>query len=231
MDELLKELERTGNLTTNVTFFDVATALFLSFALSLVIGWVYRATHKGVSYSQQYVHTLVMMGTIVSLIMLIIGSNVARAFALVGALSIIRFRNAMKETRDVGFIFLVMAVGMAVGTRFYLLAIFATAALSAFVLFMTRFSLFAKEITERVLRVRFPVDRDFETAFELPFKAHLDEYRVISLETVRAGVLQEVVLSVVLKRSTTPTALLEALRAVNDNNKVTLVIGQQSVDL
>lgn len=231
MDELLKELERTGNLTTNVTFFDVATALFLSFALSLVIGWVYRATHKGVSYSQQYVHTLVMMGTIVSLIMLIIGSNVARAFALVGALSIIRFRNAMKETRDVGFIFLVMAVGMAVGTRFYLLAIFATAALSAFVIFMTRFSLFAKEITERVLRVRFPVDRDFETAFEVPFKAHLDEYRVISLETVRAGVLQEVVLSVVLKRSTTPTALLEALRAVNDNNKVTLVIGQQSVDL
>lgn len=231
MDELLKELERTGNLTSNVSFFDVATALFLSFALSLVIGWVYRATHKGVSYSQQYVHTLVMMGTIVSLIMLIIGSNVARAFALVGALSIIRFRNAMKETRDVGFIFLVMAVGMAVGTRFYLLAIFATAALSAFVLFMTRFSLFAKEITERVLRVRFPVDRDFETAFEVPFRAHLDEYRVISLETVRAGVLQEVVLSVVLKRSTTPTALLEALRAVNDNNKVTLVIGQQSVDL
>jgi hypothetical protein len=231
MDELLKELERTGNLTSNVTFFDVFTALFLSFALSLVIGWVYRATHRGVSYSQQYVHTLVMMGTVVSLIMLIIGSNVARAFALVGALSIIRFRNAMKETRDVGFIFLVMAVGMAVGTRFYLLAIFATAALSAFVLLMTRFSMFAKEISERILRVRFPVDRDFETAFEGPFRAHLDEYRVISLETVRAGVLQEVVLSVVLKRSTTPSALLEALRAVNDNNKVTLVIGQQSVDL
>jgi hypothetical protein len=163
--------------------------------------------------------------------MLIIGSNVARAFALVGALSIIRFRNAMKETRDVGFIFLVMSVGMAVGTRFYLLAIFATAALAAFILVMTRFNMFAKEITERILRIRFPVDRDFETAFEGPFRAHLDEYRVISLETVRAGVLQEVVLSVVLKRSTTPTALLEALRTINDNNKVTLVIGQQSVDL
>ena len=49
--------------------------------------------------------------------MLIIGSNIARAFALVGALSIIRFRNAMKETRDVGFIFLIMAIGMAVGTE------------------------------------------------------------------------------------------------------------------
>ncbi len=231
MDELLKELERTGNLTSSITFFDVATALILSFVLSLVIGWVYRATHKGVSYSQQYVHTLVLMGTVVSLIMLIIGSNVARAFALVGALSIIRFRNAMKETRDVGFIFMVMALGMAVGTRFYLLAIFATAALSAFVIILSRFNLFAKEITERMLRIRFPVDRDYETAFEAPFQTHLEEYRVISIETVRAGVLQEVVLSVVLKSSTTPSALLEALRAVNDNNKVTLVIGQQAVDL
>lgn len=231
MDELLKELERTGNLTSSITFFDVATALILSFVLSLVIGWVYRATHKGVSYSQQYVHTLVLMGTVVSLIMLIIGSNVARAFALVGALSIIRFRNAMKETRDVGFIFLVMALGMAVGTRFYLLAIFATAALSAFVIILSRFNLFAKEITERMLRIRFPVDRDYESAFEAPFQTHLEEYRVISVETVRAGVLQEVVLSVVLKSSTTPSALLEAIRAVNDNNKVTLVIGQQAVDL
>lgn len=231
MDELLKELERTGNLTSNVSFFDVASALFLSFALSLVLGWVYRATHKGVSYSQQYVQTLVMMGTVVSLIMLIIGSNVARAFALVGALSIIRFRNAMKETRDVGFIFLVMAIGMAVGTRFYLLSIYATATLSAFMIALTRFNMFAKEITERILRVQFPVDRDYERALEGPFREHLEQHRVISLETVRAGVLQEVVLSVVLKKSSTPTALLEAVRGCNDNNKVTLIIGQQAVDL
>ncbi len=231
MDELLKELERTGNLTSSITFFDVATALLLSFVLSLAIAWIYRATHKGVSYSQQYVHTLVMMGTIVSLIMLIIGSNVARAFALVGALSIIRFRNAMKETRDVGFIFLAMAIGMAVGTRFYLLAIFATAALSAFIVALSRFNLFAKEITERILRIRFPVDRNYEQAFEEPLRRFLDEYRVISVETVRAGVLQELVLSVVLKKDAQPGLLLEALRACNDNNKVTLVIGQQAVDL
>ncbi|HEU4584028.1 MAG TPA: DUF4956 domain-containing protein [Polyangiaceae bacterium] len=231
MDELLKDLERTGHLTSSISFFDVTAALCLSFALSLVIAWIYRATHHGVSYSQQYVHTLVLMGTVVALIMLIIGSNVARAFALVGALSIIRFRNAMKETRDVGFIFLVMALGMAVGTRFYLLAIYATAMLSAFLVALTRFNMFAKDVTERILRVQFPVDRDYERAFEVPFRAHLEQHRVISVETVRAGVLQEVVLSVVLKRSSSPSALLEAVRACNDNNKVSLIIGQQAVDL
>lgn len=231
MDELLKELERSGNLTTNITFIDVATALGLSFLLSLVIAWVYRYTHKGVSYSQQYVHTLVLMGTVVSLIMLIIGSNVARAFALVGALSIIRFRNAMKETRDVGFIFLSMAIGMAVGTRFFLLGTFATFVLCAIVIILARFDMFSKEVTERILRIRFPADRNYETAFEIPFRAHLAEYRVISVETVRGGELQELVCSVVLKKGTTGGALLESLRAYNDNNKVTLVVGQQEVDL
>lgn len=231
MDELIKEMERSGDLSTNITFFDVALALFLSFALSLIVAAVYRYTHKGVSYSQQYVQTLVIMGTVVSLIMLIIGSNIARAFALVGALSIIRFRNAVKETRDVGFIFLAMAIGMAVGTRFFLLAAFATAALSLFIVVMSKFDFFAKTVNERILRVRFPIDRDFEEAFEEVFREHLDEYNVISLETVRAGVLQEVVYSVVLKRGKNPKALLEAIRAKNDNNKVTLVVGQQEVDV
>ncbi len=231
MDELLKELERTGDLSGTFTFLDIALVLFLSFTLSLLIAWIYRFTHRGVSYSQGYVHTLVIMGTVVSLIMLIIGSNIARAFALVGALSIIRFRNAMKETRDVGFIFLVMAIGMAVGTRFYLLAIFATATLSAFVVALFKFNMFAKEVRERILRIQLPVDRDHEHAFEDPFRKYLDEYRIISLETVRAGVLQEVVYSVVLKKRVRPNQLIEAVRAHNDNQKVTLVLGQQEVDI
>jgi len=231
MDELLKELERTGDLTGTFTFLDIVLVLVLSFILSLIVGWVYRYTHRGVSYSQSYVQTLVIMGTVVSMIMLIIGSNIARAFALVGALSIIRFRNAMKETRDVGFIFLVMAVGMAVGTRFYLLAIFATTLLSAFVVSLSKFNMFAKEVRERILRIQLPIDRDHETALEEPFRQYLDEFRIISLETVRAGVLQEVVYSVVLKKRANPKELIEAIRKRNDNQKVTLILGQQEVDI
>jgi hypothetical protein len=75
------------------------------------------------------------------------------------------------------------------------------------------------------------VDRDHEKAFEEPFRKHLDEYRIISVETVRAGVLQEVVYSVVLKKKARPQELLEDIRARNDNQKVTLVLGQQEIDI
>ncbi|MER5837495.1 DUF4956 domain-containing protein, partial [Streptomyces sp. NPDC002130] len=90
---------------------DVVVAMALSFVLSTLIGYVYRYTHRNVSYSQTYVQTLVIVGMVVALIMLVVGSNLARAFSLVGALSVVRFRNAVKETRDVGFIFLAMAIG------------------------------------------------------------------------------------------------------------------------
>ncbi|MDJ0766755.1 MAG: DUF4956 domain-containing protein [Myxococcota bacterium] len=231
MDELLKDVEKFGDLTGAFTLMDIAIVLFLSFALTLLVGFTYRYTHRGVSYSQSYVHTLVIMGTVVAVIMLIIGSNIARAFALVGALSIVRFRNAMKETRDIGFIFLSMAIGMAVGTRFYFLAIFSSVVLCAFAIVLYKFNFFAKEVRERILRIQLPIDRDHDEALVDPFRAYLDEHRLISVETVRAGVLQEVIYSVVLKKKASPRELLEAIRKKNDNQKVTLVLGQQEIDI
>jgi hypothetical protein len=231
MDEFLKELEQAGDLSGNLTFLDVTFVLVLSFTLALGIAFIYRFTHRGVSYSQGYAHTLVIMTTVVAMIMLIIGSNIARAFALVGALSVIRFRNAMKETRDVGFIFLGMAVGMAVGTRFYLLALFSTTLLSAFIVALYKFNMFAKEIRERILRVQIPADQDHEAVLEEPFLKFLDEQRIISIETVRAGALNEVVYSVVMKRNASPQSLLEAIRARNGNQKATLILGQQEIDI
>ncbi len=231
MDELIKEMERFKDMTSAFTLADVAIVTFLSFVLSMVCAWIYRSTHRGTSYAQSFAQTLVIMGMVTAFIMLIIGSNIARAFSLVGALSVIRFRNAVKETRDVGFMFLVMAIGMACGTRFYLLAIFATAVFAAVLTLMFKLDLFSKRVAERILRLRLPADRDPEPTLEPVFRDWLAETRLVAIETVAGGTLQELVYTVVLKPTTAPQAFLEALRAATDNNKVVLVIGQQEVDL
>lgn len=231
MNDFIQQLQGSGDLSANINLTDVTLVLVVSFALTMTIGWVYRVTHRGVSYSQSYVHTLVILGMVVSLIMLVIGSSIARAFTLVGALSIIRFRNAMKETRDVGFVFMAMAVGMAVGVRFYLLAVFATVLICAFILGLYKFNMFSKDVRERILRVQLPVDYNHERTLADTFKDHADEHHIIALETVRAGTLNEVVYSVVLKRKTSAQAFLDAIRLRNENNKVTLILGQQEVDI
>jgi uncharacterized membrane protein YhiD involved in acid resistance len=149
------------DLTSEFAVMDMVLVMVLSFALSAFIGWVYKITHRGTSYTQSFVFTLVLNGMIVALVMLIVGSDIARAFSLVGALSIIRFRNAVKETRDVGFIFFTMAIGMAVGTRFYLLAVIGTIFISPVILLMTRHNWFAREMSSHILHIQVPNGTEF----------------------------------------------------------------------
>ena len=231
MGELTKGLERFGDQTSTFTLLDVAAVFALSLVLSLLIGWVYRSTHRGVSYSQTYVHTLVMFSVVVAFVMLIIGSNIARAFTLVGALSIVRFRHAVKEPRDIGFVFTAMAVGMACGTRFYALATFAAVAMVGTVLMLHKLNLFAKVLRERILIVRVPVGTDYEKTFAPVFHDFLEEYNLISMETVGEASYQEAVYSVVLKPSREPNRFLDAVREVNGHMKASLVLGQQEIDL
>ena len=90
--------------------------IFFSFLLCLVIGAVYRHTHKSLSYPQSFVHTLVIAGVVITVVMMVIGNSIAIALGIFGAFSLIRFRTAIKEPRDVAFLFFALAVGMAVGT-------------------------------------------------------------------------------------------------------------------
>jgi hypothetical protein len=231
MDELITELERFKDLTSAFTLTDIGLVLALSFILSLTVGSIYKGTHRGTSYSQSFAQTLVLMSMVTALIMLIIGSNIARAFSLIGALSVIRFRNAVKETRDVGFMFLAMAIGMACGTRFYMLATIATAILGAVLMLMYKLDFFSRRVAERILRIRLPAGTSYEDKLEPVFQRFLSDFRLVSVESVAGGTLEELVYSVVLRKDGDSQALLTGVRDVNGNNKVVLVVGQQEVDL
>ena len=115
---------------------EVLINLTLSFILGVAISLVYKKTHKGLSYSQSFVLTNIFLAVIVSMVIMIIGNNLARAFALVGALSIIRFRTVVKDTKDTAFIFWSLAVGMASGTSSYFLAVSGTIIISIIALIL-----------------------------------------------------------------------------------------------
>ncbi|MFI6579185.1 DUF4956 domain-containing protein [Nocardiopsis sp. NPDC050513] len=211
---------------------DVVLALSLAFLTSLVVAWTYRSTHRNISYSQSYVHTLVILGMLIALIMLVVGSNIARAFALVGALSVVRFRNAIKETRDVGFIFLVMGVGMACGTRFYTLAVIATLVICAVILLMHRFNWFALNVQRQVVKVQVPADGvDHEPAIDDVLVRYTDEYELISTETVRGGALLELAYTARLKKGVRAGDVIDRLRAINAGQKATVLTGYDQTDL
>jgi hypothetical protein len=219
------------DLSGNFSVGDIFLTLVTSLALSMLIAYVYRATHKGVSYSQSFVQTLVILSMVVAVVMLVIGSNLARAFSLVGALSIVRFRNAVKETRDVGFVFFVMIIGMAAGTRFYVLAAVAATTICLVILIMVKFNLFALNNVSQILKIQVANDANVEGMFDDVFLQYTKESDLISIDTVRSGTLTELIYSVVVKRDSARQEFISAIRARTGNERVSLITGYDTTDL
>lgn len=229
MDQLINEMLRGPALGSGFELWEALIALTLSFGLCLLVAYFYRQTHNGLSYSVSFVHTMIIMGVTISIIMLIIGSNIARAFALVGALSIIRFRNAVKESRDVAFIFVTMAIGMAAGTRFYLAAVVFTLFVCAMVYFLSRFNIGAIASREMLLRVHVPADADYHAMFRDAFYEMVREHSLLSVETIRDGDELELVYALQLRRPGDEGTFIERMRTLAGGRRVTLLTGQEGV--
>ncbi|MHC4525970.1 MAG: DUF4956 domain-containing protein, partial [Planctomycetota bacterium] len=104
------------NMSTNNTDFSIQSvllSLLLAFILGQVLAWLYYFTHTGLSYSRSFVQSLILITVIVAMVMSTISGSFVMAVGLMGALSIIRFRNIIKDTRDIAFIFSALVIGMA----------------------------------------------------------------------------------------------------------------------
>ena len=109
---------------TEFAFVDFAIAMALSFALGLFIFWVYKKTYNGVMYSASFGLSLMAMSMITTLVILAVTSNVVLSLGMVGALSIVRFRTAIKEPMDIAYLFWAIAVGIVLGAGLIPLAVF-----------------------------------------------------------------------------------------------------------
>ena len=104
----------------------VCFAMLVAFICSIIIYAVYRFFYKGVSYSENFGTLLILLTMVTAFVIICISSNLVLSLGMVGALSIVRFRAAVKEPLDVGFLFLAIAAGLTAGARLYMIAILGT---------------------------------------------------------------------------------------------------------
>ncbi len=119
----------------------ILLCLLLAFSIGHVIGWVYMWTHTGLSYSQMFTSSLLVMPVIVALVMLLMAGNIIIAFGLFAVFAVVRFRNVLKDTRDTSFILWAIVEGMSVGTMRFSTAIVGCIAVALVFLYM-RFTSF-----------------------------------------------------------------------------------------
>jgi hypothetical protein len=230
MDQLIQESLRDFNVVSPITNIELIFSLITAAILNFLLAKAYIQTHGGYSYSKSFVHTMILVGIIISLIMVIIGSNIARAFALVGAMSIIRFRNPVKDSRDLVFIFAAIAIGMASGTGFYIFAIIFTF-FFIIVLLALRWSGFG-DLARKNYVLKLRIDEAGKAAIAQVCEANCNQFSLVSLDRLsQESGLEDVVYEVELRNSVSYDQFIQQLQQQANPQAVTLLVGESNVNV
>lgn len=207
----------------------ILVRIAIAAGLGVALAIVYRRTHKGLSYSQSFTQTIVYITLIVALVMLTVRNSLATAFTLVGALSIIRFRTVVKDTRDTAFVFAALAVGMATGLGYLDLAAIGAGAtgLLAFALHATDFG--AIHRSDFVLRFVFDRAGD-SAAYRQTLERFARRSHLLQAEPAGDGNSLRLAYDVVLQRGQRAEDLAAALGATNGVTEVVLLVGKSDVE-
>ena len=209
---------------------EVIGAMCLSFVLNMLIGALYKHTYKGTRYSQDYVHTLVIIGTVTTILIMVVNGNGAVAFGMFAAFSMIRFRRNLGQSRDLAFVFFAMATGMGVGAREYPIVLVTTLIVGGAIFFISKQDAFAPRRASQQLRIRVNNDVDFSVAFEEIFEKFTDAIEMISVESVQAGMMSELRYGLVLKNGVQVSDFMEEVQIACGNNRAILTTTQRDLD-
>lgn len=204
--------------------------LVLAFVLSLIVAMVYRNTHKGLSYSQSFTFSLVMIGLLITVIITAIGTSVAAALGVFGAFSIIRFRTAIKDPKDVSFILLVMAIGLAVGTGNYILAVIATIFLIAVIYYLSRINFGSIRKYDYVLNCSARADVFSNEKMREIFKEFLRHDNLLNVVSRDNGQLLEYSFNIKFIRSEDMEKFASRLNALEGMNDVDIVSAKNDIE-
>jgi uncharacterized membrane protein YhiD involved in acid resistance len=205
-------------------------AMLLAFALSMVVAWTYILTYQGLSYSRGFVQTLAIGGTISALVMLAIGDDIARGIGLVGALTVIRFRSTLKDTRDLMFVFTSLAVGVACGVQAFSVAVVGTLTFVAGWFFLAWSNFGSRQQFNAVLRLHLPSNPFQQKAFQEVLARYCRSSVLINLRDVGTE-SQEHAYHVKLSDPATKGKFVAELTAVPGLVGITLLMQDTAIEV
>jgi uncharacterized membrane protein YhiD involved in acid resistance len=168
----------------SITAKDVIGNVLVAMVCGIFIALIYKYTYRGLNYSTAFTISLIMLTMITAIVIMVIGNNLARAFGMVGAMSIIRFRTAVKDTSDIMFIFFGLTIGLAAGVKLYSIAIFGTffIGLVYFLLMKINFSL--PQSREFLIQIIAQSDNLPDNPFSETLDKYCRRYKLVNLKSL-----------------------------------------------
>jgi len=193
---------------------------FLCSAVSLVLGvaiaFIYMFKH---SYSKSFVVTLALLPIIVQMVISLVNGNIGAGIAVMGVFNLVRFRSIPGSAKDIGSVFLAMAVGLATGMGYLALACVFTVivAIANIVFVLSPLGSQMGERVERALTVTIPEDIDYTNLFDDLFERFTSKHELVNTRTTNMGSLYKLEYLVTLKDARAEKTLLDAIRTRNGN--------------
>ncbi|MFO0620338.1 MAG: DUF4956 domain-containing protein [Polyangia bacterium] len=204
-------------------------ALLLSYALSMTISWVYVATYSGLSYVRSFATTLAVAGVVAAIVMLAIGDDVARGLGLVGALTVIRFRTSLKDTRDLMFAFAALSIGVACGVLAFSIAILGTAVFCCSMAYLSFSEFGSRKLYNAVLRLQVPAGAEEQRAISQALAKFAPSFVLINMRDLGGGT-QEHAYHLKLRTAAEKGQILKSVSAISGVSGATLLMQDTSIE-
>ena len=188
--------------------FLICTAVSLVLGIATALISMYRA-----KCSQSFAVTLAVLPAIVQIVIMLVNGNVGAGVAVAGAFSLVRFRSVPGTAREIGVIFLAMALGLATGMGYL--------ALVAVLFLLTKLGFGTRRTDERLLKITIPENLDYDGLFDDLFATYTTAHTLERVKTANMGTLYELQYRVTLRDAQVPKAFLDALRCRNGNLNIT----------
>ena len=206
---MLDSIIAGSEITLSVFFICTAVSMLLGLGIALL------CMYKSV-YSQSFIITLTMLPAVVQVIIMLVNGNIGTGVAVAGAFGLVRFRSMPGTAKEIGMIFLAMAIGLATGMGYVVLAALFFVIIAVFTLVLSQLH-FGGSVNERELKITIPENLDYEGLFDDLFQQYARSVRLDRVKTSNMGTLYELEYRVVLKDLEVPKAFLDELRCRNGN--------------
>ncbi len=198
--------------------------LGVALALGLAISLVYGKTHGARTPSQSFALTLVILPMVITVIILLVGNNVARAFSLAGAFSIIRFRSAPGDPKDITYVLLCMAVGLATGMGFVAYAAVVAVTLCLVMVLLEAVKFGQPRGNEKLLKITIPESLDYQDALAPILEKYTLSATLRKMKTADLGSLYVLTYAITTKDGIREKDMIDELRCRNGNLTISLVL-------
>ncbi|MEE9432139.1 MAG: DUF4956 domain-containing protein [Melioribacteraceae bacterium] len=214
-------------LNVSITPLEMIANLVVSLLAGIIISYFYRKSYNGPGYQASFVNSLILLVIITSIVIMVIGNNLARAFGLVGAMSIIRFRTAVKETQDIIFIFFSLAIGMASGVGLHVFAILSSVFIGTITLVLSKSKFSTPIKSDLLLQFTFSSNGEETREYNQLIDTYCNKSKLINAKAVGLDDTLELSYYVGFKNKDKTTELVSKLKKVTGVKNVNLFYDEE----